>query len=101
MRRPGIRTGEEASNEGWLLWSLLFGSIGLGYFIYGKRQRAPIPSVCGIGPMVFPSLVSSTWMMLLVGAALLATAYFSRIPAGTKRVGASQVCLARGLPPAR
>ena len=37
-----------------LLWGLLFGSIGAGYFIYGKKQRAPVPLVCGIALMVFP-----------------------------------------------
>ena len=28
-------------DTGLLLWGLLFSSIGLGYFIYGKRQQAP------------------------------------------------------------
>ena len=30
-----------------LFWGLLFSSIGLGYFIYGKRQQAPGPLVSG------------------------------------------------------
>ena len=37
-----------------LFWGLLFSSIGLGYFIYGKRQHASVPLVCGIALMVFP-----------------------------------------------
>jgi hypothetical protein len=30
-----------------LFRGLLFSSIGLGYFIYGNRQRAPVPLVPG------------------------------------------------------
>lgn len=66
-------------NEGALWWGLLFGSIGLGFFIYGKRQKAPVPLVCGIGLMVFPYFVSNNWLMVLVGAALMAIPYFVRI----------------------
>ena len=54
-----------------LSWGVLFSSIGLGYFIYGKRQGAPVPLVCGIGLMVFPYFVSGSWTMVLVGAALM------------------------------
>ena len=58
---------------------VLFSSIGLGFFIYGKRQQAPVPLVCGIAVMVFPYFVSSVWAMVLVGAALIAIPYFVRI----------------------
>jgi len=29
--------------ESILLWGLLFGSIGIGFALYGKQQRAPVP----------------------------------------------------------
>ncbi|MBU1568203.1 MAG: hypothetical protein KJ630_21590 [Proteobacteria bacterium] len=32
-----------------LIWWVIFGSIGLGYFVYGKKQRAVIPLFSGIG----------------------------------------------------
>ena len=63
----------------WLLWGLLFGSIGLGFFIYGKRQNAVVPLVCGLGLMVFPYFVSSTLVLVIVGAVLIAAPYFVRI----------------------
>ena len=44
-----------------LLWGVLFGSIGLGFFIYGKRQGAPVPLACGLLLMVFPYFVSNAW----------------------------------------
>ena len=43
-----------------LLWSVLFGAVGMGYFVYGKKQRAAVPLVCGVALMVFPYMVPST-----------------------------------------
>ncbi|MGC2032554.1 MAG: hypothetical protein WA642_21230 [Steroidobacteraceae bacterium] len=62
-----------------LLWGLLFGSIGLGYFIYGKKQRAVVPLVCGLGLMIFPYFVSNTMLLVGVGAMLIAIPYFLRL----------------------
>ena len=57
---------------------MLFGSIGLGFFIYGRRQRAPIPLLCGIALMVFPYFVSNSLLLLAIGALLIAVPYFFR-----------------------
>jgi hypothetical protein len=62
-----------------LLWGLLFGSIGLGYFIYGKKQRAVVPLVCGLGLMIFPYFVPNTMLLVGVGAMLIAIPYFLRL----------------------
>ncbi len=62
-----------------LLWGLLFGSIGLGYFIYGKKQRAVVPLVCGLGLMIFPYFVPNTMLLVGVGAILIAIPYFLRL----------------------
>ena len=64
--------------EGWLLWGVLFGSIGLGFVIYARRQRAPVPLLCGMALMVFPYFVSNTWLLLGIGAVLCAIPYFLR-----------------------
>jgi len=61
-----------------ILWGILFGSVGLGYFIYGKRQTRLVPLLCGIGLMVFPYFVSNTIALVAVGCALLAGPYFFR-----------------------
>ena len=66
-------------NESWLLWGLLFGSIGLGFFLYGKKQRAVVPLVCGLALMVFPYFVSNTVLLVAIGALLIAVPYFVRI----------------------
>lgn len=61
-----------------LVWGMLFGAIGVGYFIYGKRQSALVPLVCGLLLMVFPYFFSSAWSLVLVGAVLMAIPYFAR-----------------------
>ena len=61
-----------------LLWGVIFGSIGLGFFIYGKNQRAAVPLACGIALMVFPYFISNAVALVLVGGALMAIPYFVR-----------------------
>ena len=62
-----------------LLWGLLFGSIGFGFFIYGKRQRAVVPLCTGIALCIFPYFVTNVYLLVLTGAALMAIPYFIRI----------------------
>ena len=62
-----------------LFWGLIFGSIGLGYFVYGKKQRSVVPLVCGLGLMVFPYFVSNTVVLVIVGLLLSAIPYFVRL----------------------
>lgn len=66
-------------NLSQLLWGVLFGSIGLGYFVYGKKQRAIVPLLCGVALMAFPYFVSSTVLLILIGAVLSALPYFVRM----------------------
>ena len=61
-----------------LLWGMLFGAIGVGFFIYGKRQAMIVPLVCGVALMVYPYFVSNVWLLLLVGLVLMAIPYFLR-----------------------
>jgi predicted membrane protein len=65
-------------SESWLLWGLLFGALGLGFFVYGKKQRAIVPLVCGLALMIFPYFVSNTVILVAVGVALMAVPYFAR-----------------------
>jgi hypothetical protein len=58
---------------------VLFGAIGSGFFIYGKRQGAPVPLVCGIALMVFPYFISNAWATVAVGVLLMAIPYFVRV----------------------
>ncbi len=62
-----------------LLWGVVFGAIGLGYFLYARKQRAPVPLVCGLGLMAIPYFISNNWVLVLVGVALMAVPYFVRL----------------------
>jgi hypothetical protein len=65
-------------SEGQLLWGLLFSSIGLGFFFYGKKQRVPVPLVCGIALMIYPYFVANLYLLVAIGIALTAIPYFFR-----------------------
>jgi len=66
-------------NVSILLWGLLFSSIGLGFFIYGKKQRAIVPTVCGIALMVYPYFISNLIALVAIGVGLAALPYFLRL----------------------
>ena len=66
-------------NESWIVWGLLFGSIGLGYFVYGRKQRAAVPFVCGLVLMVFPYFVSSTALLVAIGIVLIIIPVFLKL----------------------
>lgn len=61
-----------------LVWAVLFGSIGFGFFVYGKKERAIVPLLAGIALIVAPYLVSNVILLLLIGCALVAAPYFVR-----------------------
>jgi hypothetical protein len=52
--------------------------MGIGFFIYGKRQRMVVPLVCGLALMIFPYFVSNSMVMIAIGIALSALPYFFR-----------------------
>ncbi len=61
-----------------LLWGTLFGSIGTGYFIYGKRQGEWLWLASGIalgGAMFF--VMSSGWI-IVIGLLLTALPWVAR-----------------------
>jgi len=62
-----------------LMWGLLFGSVGLGFFLYGKKQSAVVPLVCGLALMALPYFISNTVLLVAAGAALMAIPYFFSI----------------------
>ncbi len=55
-----------------------FGSIGLAYFIYGKKQARFVPLLCGIGLMAFPYFATNPVLLVLIGVLLSIIPYFFR-----------------------
>jgi hypothetical protein len=56
---------------GSLLASLLVSTIGLGLFVYGKKQTRMPQLGAGLAMMIFPMFVASTGWMLAVASAVL------------------------------
>ncbi len=61
-----------------IVWATLFGAMGMGYFIYGKRQREIIPFLCGVALFVFPYFMPNVYVLVLTGLAIMAIPYFTR-----------------------
>jgi hypothetical protein len=66
-------------DQAQLLWGLLFGSIGLGFLIYAKQQRAVVPLVVGLALSIYPFFVSNVYALVLIGLALTLLPYFIRL----------------------
>ncbi len=62
----------------FLLWGVLFGSIGFGFFLYGKKQKNFTVLICGLLLMIYPYFVPNSYLLVLVGIVLLAVPYFWR-----------------------
>ena len=66
-------------SESELLWGVLFGAFGLGFFVYGKQQRMVVPLVCGLALMVYPYFMPNAVALVLMGLVLVAIPYFFRL----------------------
>jgi hypothetical protein len=67
------------NNTSTLMWGVIFGSIGLGFFVYGKKQKAIIPLLSGIGLMVFPYFFSNLYILIFSGIVLIALPFFIKM----------------------
>jgi len=65
--------------ESVLIWGMVFGSIGLVFALYGKKQKAIVPLVVGLALFVFPYFVHDLMMMFVVGIGLIVLPYFVRL----------------------
>ena len=61
-----------------LIWGMLFGSIGLGYFVYGKRQKRVVALFSGIALCAFPYFVPNVCFIIFIGIVLMALPFFIR-----------------------
>ena len=54
-----------------LLLSLVVGSIGLAYSIYGKRQSNLTARYCGLAMMIYPYFITNKITVVIVGLVLM------------------------------
>jgi hypothetical protein len=55
-----------------LFIEFLFGMVGTGYFMYGRKAGNMIALCCGMGLGIFPYFVDRMAFILLVGGLLIA-----------------------------
>ena len=60
----------------FLFASLIWGSVGAGYFIYGKKQEAMIPMIGGLVMIAVSYFVGSWFWMSLTCLALMFGVYW-------------------------
>ncbi len=62
-----------------LALNLLLGAFGLAYFVYGKKNGALVPLICGVGLMMFPIVISGLGPLVVVGLLLILLPRFIQI----------------------
>ena len=62
-----------------LLCGVLFGALGLGFFTYGRKQKAPVPLFSGIALFIIPYLIANVYWLVFVGVVFVVLPYFVRI----------------------
>ena len=60
----------------YLIGASLFGIIGWIAFRHGRQTTAGSLSLAGLALMLFPCVVSQTWLLWTIGAALSGWIYF-------------------------
>ncbi len=62
----------------YLFGALLFGIIGYAAYRYGKKASLPAVKWIGVALMLYPYVISETWLMYAVGCALCVGLYVYR-----------------------
>jgi hypothetical protein len=73
--RPSAEIPVNLFDAKFLIASLLWGSIGGGYFIYGKKQQEIVPLIGGLAMIAVSYLVGSALLMSLISIALMVAVY--------------------------
>ena len=68
----------ELPSPGVLFGGLVFGVIGMGVFMYGKKQARMSPLAIGVALMVYPYFVDRAWLVWTIGVALCGGLYVFR-----------------------
>ena len=58
-----------------LFLGLIFGSVGMGYLIYGRKQKHGIALISGVALCALPYLVSDILFITLIGVGVMAAPF--------------------------
>jgi hypothetical protein len=62
-----------------LIVGVFAGAIGVGYFVYGKKQQRIVPLVCGVGLCAAPYFIDALWGQLAVCGVLTVLPFLWRV----------------------
>ena len=69
----------ELGSTAVLIWGMIFGAIGFGFFLYGRKQKAVVPLITGIALCVVPYFIANVYALVMVGVILMAVPFFVRM----------------------
>ena len=61
-----------------LMFSLLFGTVGMGFLMYGKKMAAVVPMGAGLALMIVPYLIPNMIVLCIVGLVLIGVPFVVR-----------------------
>ena len=61
-----------------LFAGVIFGAIGAGVFVYGRKQRRVLPFFIGVALMVYPYFFDDAWLLWGTGIVLVAALFVFR-----------------------
>jgi len=58
--------------------AVIFSAIGMGYIVYGKKQRQAVALICGVALCAYPYFISNTILVITIGIALMVLPFYLR-----------------------
>ncbi len=54
-----------------IIWGSILSTIGLGFFVYGRKQKAAVPLFSGVTLFIIPYIIPNVFLLILVSVALI------------------------------
>jgi len=61
-----------------LFWGMIFSSIGIGYFLYGKKTGVITYLILGIALFIYPFFITELYWLIGIGTLLTLLPFFIR-----------------------
>ncbi|MCZ6602206.1 MAG: amino acid transport protein [Planctomycetota bacterium] len=61
-----------------LFLHLLFGCVGMGYFVFGRKQNRGLFLLCGVGLCIFPYVIPNLLGLVIVSLILVVVPFYFR-----------------------
>ena len=67
------------NNPSMIIWGFLFGTIGVAYMVYAKKQQRWVPFISGIGLCAFTYFISNPVLIIVIGIVLVILPFIIKI----------------------